>query len=615
MRYAKVVVGLPVEGPFDYIVPEGFQKKVSAGCRVVISFGHKLKIGYVVELTSKTAVKNLKTLSQVLDETPVLNKKMLLLTKKVSEYYCCSWGEAIETALPDALRKGKIITLKNRFPEAPEGTHTAEPLLIHCLDTQELWNNVYILRIKDTLNANRSALVLLSDISAIAKAEKILKMHFDCPIAVLYRKQPDELNTWTAVKEGNVKIVIGTRSSIFAPLDTLGLIIVDDEQAYAYKQDQVPHYQARQVALLRAEIDNATLILGSSTPSLEAVYLAKKKKLKYTFIPNTRACPEIRIIDMKGLPLLSFKKNVILSKYLEDSIAQVLQIKGKVLLFLNRFGFATTLLCSKCGMILKCRRCNTHLVFHYKENILSCHYCNFKMEPPRICPDCNSGYIRYTGAGTEKMVSELSRVFPQARVTQVDVHTIVNTDAADIFIATQSIIKEKELNFALVGVLSIDNSLQHIDFRAAEKAFNVLMGLAALTDKKMVVQTNLPGHYLFEALSDKNPELFYKEELRQRKELKFPPYRHMALIKLRGSREDKVVSASALLFEKLSSHSGGSIEVMSVNPGNPQKLRGNFYRQILLRSGSPLKICKFLKIHLNSFSHSGIIVTVDMDPV
>ncbi|MCX5703811.1 MAG: hypothetical protein NT066_04905, partial [Candidatus Omnitrophica bacterium] len=264
----------------------------------------------------------------------------------------------------------------------------------------------------------------------------------------------------------------------------------------------------------------------------------------------------------------------------------------------------------------KCPRCNINLAYHFKENILNCHYCNFKMAAPKICPNCNAGYIKYTGLGTEKIESELFRVFAQARIKRLETQDWCDLKDIDIVVATSSIIKQTDYRFDLIGVLNIDNSLNRIDFRSSEKAFDLLVGLTRLTDKKMIIQTRLAHHHCFKALLNKDINMFYDEELRQRKQLYFPPYRHIVLVKLRGRKEERVKEASYALFERLNKgNKDRGIKIISVNPGQPSKLRGSFYWQILISSTSPLKITKFLRIHLKTFLHSGIIVTVDVDPI
>ncbi len=616
MLYAKVVLGLPVEGPFDYSVPSPLHKRIREGVRVWIQFRDKRKLGYVVKLTGTTNIEHVKPILETIDNSPILDKNMLLLTKKLSDYYGCSWGEAIETALPDALRKGKKITNNIEEHKYIKRKYKQDAVLIHDLSKGARWD-IYLSEVKETISNNKSVILLLPDISSVFKAKEAITANLGISPVILYRKQPKETEEWLKVKESEFNIVIGTRSSIFAPANNLGLVIIDDEQDAVYKQDQVPHYHAREIAFMRIAIEKAKLILGSISPSLESFYLAKKSKIKYTLLPRIKDFPQIKIIDMRQEQRYFKQRNIILSKYLQDCIVQALDGKGKILLFLNRHGFSTFASCRNCGTVLRCPRCNINLVYHFKDNILNCRYCNFKMVPPQICPSCNSAYIRYLGIGTEKIESEISRVFPGARVSRLDNLQDVDTENADIFISTASIIKRTDYNFGLIGILSIDNSLNRIDFRSTEKAFGLLAGLLTLTDKKVVIQTNLPKHYSFRALENKDTNMFYEEELKQRKQLGFPPYRHLCLVKLRGSKEDSVKEASNALFDRLNKYGGSnkSVKVVSLNPGQPEKLRGNFYWQILIKAVSPLKIVKFLKLHLKNFPHSGIIVTIDVDPI
>ncbi|MBI3991409.1 MAG: primosomal protein N', partial [Candidatus Omnitrophica bacterium] len=355
---------------------------------------------------------------------------------------------------------------------------------------------------------------------------------------------------------------------------------------------------------------------GSISPSLESFYLAKKGKIKYTLLPRSAGYPQVKIVDMLKERRYFKQRNIILSKYLQDCIVQTLEAKGKILLFLNRRGFATFASCRNCGEVLKCPRCNINLVYYFKESILNCRYCNFKMVPPQICPSCNAAYMRYSGMGTEKIESEISRQFPNTRVLRLDQPREIDIDKADIFISTASIIKKTNYNFDLIGVLSIDNSLSRIDFRSTEKTIALLIGLLAFTENKIVIQTNLPRHYSLQAIENRDINIYYNEELSLRKQLDFPPYRHMCMVKLRGKIESSVQETSNALFDGLNKYAQGNkaIKIVSLNPGQPAKLRGNFYWQILIKSSFPSKIVSFLRLYLKKFRHSGIIVTIDMDP-
>ncbi|MDD5281987.1 MAG: primosomal protein N' [Candidatus Omnitrophica bacterium] len=612
MLYAKVVLGLPIEGPFDYLVPPGLENKVFIGIRIWVNFRNKKEVAYVVGLSSKTKIKKIKEVSAVIDAAAVLDENMLLLTRMLAEYYCCSWGEAIEAALPDELRKGRETGNGSVFQALEKEKTEPSPVFVQGQDRFP----VYLREIKEALAAARSAIVLFTDILEAERAKELIEKESDTEVFLAFRKQPKELEVWKKISQAQKCVVVGTRSSIFSPVNNLGLIIVDQEQDQVYKQEQSPHYQARQVALMRAQICGSKVVFGGLVPSLESFHLAQEGKFKFEIIPSKQAYPQVQVIDNRRLSYADRKNKPIFSKFLADTIYATLAEKGKVLVFIERKGFATSAACHNCGAALKCPRCNINLVFHFDEDKLKCHHCNFKMEVPRICPSCNAGYIKYSGLGTEKVESELARIFPQARVKILNEENITGTNlAADIFVATSSVIKHQGLNFDLIGVIAIDNSLNRVDFRSGEKTFALLMGLASITSKKMIIQSVNANHHCFQALIKNDPQIFLKEELKQRKQLNFAPYKHMILLRLRGARLDKVKDAAYALFERLSRIKTSSIKMLSLNPGQPAKLRGNFYYQILMRASSAEKAGKFLKLHLKEGHFSGIIVTVDVDPV
>lgn len=615
MLYAKVVLGLPVEGPFDYLVPMGFSKKIKAGSRVWVNFRNKKILGYVVALSAKTKIKNVKSVLEIIDSTPVLNKNMLSLTQGLSRYYCCSWGEAIEAALPPVLRKGRRLSEIGVQKNIIASKNRAEKITLIQDLTGQAYQEIYLKYIRQAIENKQSVIVLLPDIASALKAKEIINRNIGITPVVLYRGKADELAAWLKIREGIFSVVVGTRSAIFAPVNNLGLVIIQEEDNFVYKQEQVPHYHLREVAMLRAKKEKANLILGSMHPSLEMLYLATKFKINYTFIPQGPSIPEIKIIEphtfVRGLGNRMF-----ISKYLQDLISQGLATGEKILLFVNRRGFATTASCGNCRKVLRCPRCNLSLVYHFKKNFLSCHYCNFKMPPPTICPDCQASYIRYSGIGTEKVESELSRIFPQARIKIIDREQKIDPLSTDIFISTQYIFKEPQYKFDLVGVLFVDQALNRINFRASEEAFGLLLNLSSLTKKTLVIETRLGQHHSFQALVKNDIHIFYHTELKQRRQLKFPPYRHLGKVKLRGPNAERVKEVSQKLFAHLKEKiKNKPLEVLAVTPEIPPKLRGNFYWQILLRTQNPLNLSKFLKIHLKDLSHSGIIVTVDIDPL
>lgn len=488
-------------------------------------------------------------------------------------------------------------------------------LLIHDLDGQLRWD-VYIERLKEALALNKSAIIILPDVDSVSRVKDRIAGKIDAPIGLIYRKAPDELAQWQKARAGEVRVVIGTRCAVFTPLKDLGLIIIEEEESSVYKQDQVPHYHVREIALDRCRLENADLILGSVSPTLESINLAKSGKLDFKQIPRSRAFPEIKVIDMKFEGSFSKGRKPLFSKYLMDTVFSSLNAKEKVLLFLNRKGFATHSACHNCGKVMRCPRCNVHLVYHFKENQLICHYCSFKMELPKICPECNAGYIKFSGTGTERIESELSRLFPQARIKDIESHSKVDLNAADIFVATSSVFKQEGLRFDLTGILAIDNSLNRVDLRSTEKTFAIMAGLLSMTDKKFVIQTTSPLYSCFQALYKKDITSFYDEELKQRKELKFPPFKHFIFVKARSPKEEKASGSAKALFDRLSAGKPPKgMKVISVAPAQPAKLRGNYCWQILLSADDPARAVKFIKLRLKNFKHSGIIVTVDVDPI
>ncbi|PIQ90423.1 MAG: primosomal protein N' [Candidatus Omnitrophica bacterium CG11_big_fil_rev_8_21_14_0_20_41_12] len=475
----------------------------------------------------------------------------------------------------------------------------------------------YLKEIKEALAAKQSVIVLFSDIKEIERAKEQIQKSLGVEAFVSFRKQVDELQSWGKIRQAEYCVVLGSRSSIFSPVNNLGLVIIDSEDNSVYKQEQVPHYHAREVALMRAQIAGAKIVLGSRCLSLESFYLAQKEKLKFEIIPPQAAYPLVKVIDLRRLAYSERKSKSILSKFLADAISATLAEKGKILVVINRTGFATVAACHNCGVSLKCPRCNINLVFHFEEDKLKCHHCNFKLEVPKICPSCNAGYIKYSGLGTEKVESEIARIFPQASIKILNEQKAgADFSSADIMISTPAVAKQEGvLDFDLVAVLAIDNSLNRVDFRASEKTFSLLLGLINLTSKKVIIQSANANHYCFQALIKNEPELFYKEELKQRKQLNFAPFKHMILLKIRGADLEKVKKASADLFQRLNNIKTASMKMLALNPGSPPKLRGNFYYQILMRASSAEKASHFLKLHLKDWHYSGIIVTVDVDPV
>ena len=607
MLYAKVVFGLAVKGPFDYSVGQEFRNQIIPGSRVLVPFRTQQKVGYVVKLCPTSNIKKTKAILELIDRQPLLNTALLNLCQNIADYYCCNIGEVIETAIPARLRTAKKIELPLIDSEV-KPNNKSDNLLFHCADNQKRWS-YYLERVKNSLKNKNGVIIILPDVNSIPNIVELIKENTGISADILYRGHKFELELWLKIRSGRSPIIIGTRSAVFAPLEKPGLIILDEEENPVYKQDQVPHYHARDVALMRSQIQGCDVVLGTASPSLEAFYLYRKKEIRY--IANApRQTAQVKIIDISRQ-----RSSVFFSRSLQDAIAASLVAKQKTLIFLNRKGFATAATCRQCGFIFKCPRCNVNLVLHYKNNILSCHYCSHKEVPVKICPKCNAGYIQYSGLGGEKIESEIAKIFPQAKIKIVE-NEISWPAETDIVISTQTILKKQNVKFDITGMIGIDNLFNRPDFRSTERIMRLLEGLNEITREKLIVQTRFPTHYSLTALAKHDPSIFYTQELNQRKQLKFPPFTHFILIKIRSPKEDKVKQAGADLFEKLSKFTPSSdFTLMNLLPSPNPKLRGNYYWQILLKSNNPAKCSKLLKKQLTEFLHSGIIVTVDVDPI
>ncbi|MFC1658180.1 primosomal protein N' [Candidatus Omnitrophota bacterium] len=621
--YAKVVFNLPIEGPFDYAIPAAWGKSLKPGMRVSVSFGKRRRVGYAVGLSGQTQYKKLNSLGikpilDILDEgIPVLDRTMLEITREVAGYYACSWGEAIETAVPVSLRRGKKIRLSGRPAESRDRVKKrADIALLQDVTGEKRWE-IYFREISPVLNQGKAVILLAADRESAELIHKLIKERFSIEAGLLhsYQTAKNFLEQWIDLKSGRQRMVVGTRLAVFAPLARLGLIIIDEEQSQVYKQDSAPHYNAVGVARIRARIEGAKLILSSRCPTLETWHQARKGKIGYILEDAEFPACKTRIVDLRRVGFIPGRKKMRLSITLEDAIGQALKQNTRVLLFLNRRGFAISAVCQKCGMALRCPRCNANLTLHFKNNRLTCHRCNYAVESLKICPNCNSGYIHYSGLGTEKLESELHRIYPQFGISRLDKDQAVSPQDAGIIVSTESVFKYSLENFGLVGVLWPDTALNLPDFRAAEKLYALLLRLSTLTSGSMVIQTNHPSHYCFQALVQGRTDSFYETELKFRRQSRLPPFRHLIIVSLRGRQRDRVNSAAEELFNILNNaNKDKSIKVDSFSSQTPDKKRDNFYGQILLKVSLVPKAVSFLKKSLANFRRSGIIITVDVDP-
>jgi len=662
-KFAEIAISLPIDRLFHYRVPDELMNDAAIGKRVFVPFGTRKVVGYIVGFSDTAEVEGIKDLYSVIDKEPMISEEMLKLTGWIKDNYFCSWGEAIEAAVPSGIKKGRThlgsrtsetyIDLKD-FPQSQPHLLTREQdkalkiilesvekrehktFLLHGI-TSSGKTEVYLQAIEEVLKKGRGAIMLVPEISLTPQTIERFVSRFGHRVAVLHSALTPgrRFLEWEKIKSGKARIAVGARSAIFSPMADLGLIIIDEEHETTYKQDDVPRYHARDVAEARGRISNCPLILGSATPSLESYYKAERGE--YTLIKLTkrideRLLPKVKIVDMR-MELATKRRIEIFSKVMLDAIDKAIKLGKQVIIFLNRRGFSTFVNCKKCGLVLKCKRCDTVLVYHFEEKKLLCHYCGYQTAPPDICPKCRSGYIRYFGLGTERVESEISRNFSHVHLARMDSDTTAKRGSHDrilgdfksgkvkLLIGTQMIAKGLDFPLVtLVGVVSADVTLNIPDFRSSERTFNLLTQVGGRAGRgedggEVIVQTYAPSHYAILCAAKHDYEKFYQEEIVFRKELLFPPFTNLVKIVVR-SRNDEATQKAAVELAEILRRGDGTISIGGPAPAPISRIRGYYRYNIIVKGKDRIGMCGFIKQALTSFRKPhGVLVAVDVDPI
>lgn len=431
---------------------------------------------------------------------------------------------------------------------------------------------IYIKAAEEAIKKGKKVIILVPEIFLTPQILERFKNVFGEKIAIYHSalQKTERLAEWKKMKEGRVDIVIGTRSAVFAPFEKVGLIVVDEEFDTSYKQENDPRYNARDVAVYRGYINNATVILGSATPSLESYYNCILNKYELLVLPKRvceRKMPEIKIIDLK---FEKDWKNKFLSDDLVRYMNEAMENNEQIILFINRRGFSNYIFCHKCGFILKCENCEIPLVYHLNENILKCHYCNNEKKTIQDCPKCGTKLF-YKGLGTQKIENVIKKFFPDKRIARIDIDSMkgkkqyfeiyrkIKEKEIDIIIGTQMIAKGFDLpEVTLVGVVNIDNVLNLPDFRAEERVFQLLLQVAGRTGRgdkegRVVIQTFSPESLGIKYVKNYETENFYKEQLEIRKTLEYPPFVSIIQIILQDKDIKNCAKKAGELTDKIQS--------------------------------------------------------------
>ena len=498
---------------------------------------------------------------------------------------------------------------------------------------------IYLQLIEKIIQKNKTAIVLVPEISLTPQmVERFIARFGQEKIAVLHSKLSigERYDQWNKIKNGECKIVIGARSAIFAPIQNLGLIIIDEEHDSSYKSETNPRYNAKELAGYMAKKNNIPLVLGSATPDISTYYKAENNKiemLKLTKRANESNLPKVDVIDLREE--LANGNRSILSRKLYEEIEKNLKDKKQTILFLNRRGYSTFVMCRDCGYTVKCKNCNITMTYHIKTNKLKCHYCGHEEKNLTECPECHSKNIKYFGTGTQRLEEDINKIFPEATTIRMDIDTVTRknsheeilnkfkNDNIDILIGTQMVVKGHHFpNVTLVGVIAADSSLYIEDYRANERTFQILTQVAGRAGReklpgRVIIQTYNPDNFAIECSKKQNYDEFYETEIELRKQLKYPPFCDIISIGLTDTDNNKIKNVSEKLYNNISRTIKN--EKMDFNIYKPlpcpiDKIKNKYRWRIILKGKLNNKIINIINKSIEQVNSKTTRIIVDTNP-
>jgi primosomal protein N' (replication factor Y) len=611
----------------------------------------------IVEERREILLSELVTLAETTAATvrKLEDRGLLTITNEISERDPYA-KETILASQPLIVNPAQAVALE-KIKAAKSGT-----FLLHGV-TGSGKTEVYLQAIAHALEQGKGAIVLVPEISLTPQTVERFKARFSSGklqtlVAVLHShlSAGERHDEWHKIRQGRARIVIGARSAIFAPVEPLGLIIVDEEHEHTYKQEESPRYHARDVAVMRGQMENAVVVLGSATPSLESFYNCQKGKFSLLTLPervDDQKMPRVRVVDMRQAAYKE-KGPPIFTPQLKEAITQRLEKGEQTILFLNRRGYSSSLVCEKCGHVCECPNCSLAMTYHRPESALRCHICGWSEQVPAVCPnvECKNPKIRYSGLGTQKVEDVLGKLFPRARIRRMDADVMKKKDDyrkvldafkhgdIDILIGTQMIAKGLHFpNVTLVGIIYADSALHQPDFRAGERTFQLLTQVSGRAGRgdiegEVFVQAFTPFHPAIQYARRHDFNGFFEQELEFRKQLNYPPFSRVALLTLKGRNEEKVKFSAEFLKRKLEQMDEAPTTNDKTKTDSPVVIRHsklqisgpapaplaraeNLYRfHLMLRTRAMSRLSQSLaKITANLALPDDVTLTVDIDPV
>ncbi|MEL3900932.1 replication restart helicase PriA [Treponema phagedenis] len=652
-QWLELIFNIPVYQSFTYKNLDEYKFESLKGRRAAVKFGSRNLIGFIIdEFDSLPAhfpveEKDIKTVSRIVDKEALFGQEQIALAQWIAGFYLCSVGETLSAMLPSGRREASFENMSLDVQDfsasslrLSEEQQRAITEITACKGSGFFYlygvtgsgkTEVFLQAAEAVIREGKSVIYLVPEIALTHQVIDSVMERFGNIAAVLHSglTVTKRFSEWMRIKRGDAKIVVGARSAIFAPVQKLGLIIIDEEHDGSYKSGSVPRYHARQVAMHLCVKESCALVMGSATPSVEAWHAmqeGKIRKLTLTKRLSGGAMPEIEVVPLYG-------EKTLLSERLIEAVRKVKEEGKQSILFLNRRGFSRFFYCRTCGFQLLCKHCSVPLTWHKKQGVMKCHYCGMQTEPPQVCPECGSLDVGYAGIGTEYVEEEVARNFPQCSIRRVDTDSVKPQELKkiitefknakiDILLGTQMV--AKGLNFPsvkLVGIALADTGLQMPDFRAAERSFALITQVAGragryIPDGKVIVQTFAPGHPAIVCAVRADSEGFYAQELAQREALHFPPFARLARLVFRSKDEQKAAAAAEGAAKILGTLLSPEAELLGPAECMLSLIAGNYRRQLILRAKQIQPLQKALRQFVQGYKvMSGVYIEIDIDPM
>ncbi|WP_100373255.1 primosomal protein N' [Bacillus sp. FJAT-45037] len=565
-----------------------------------------------------------------------LLKSGVVIESDVEVYRDPTAGMEIERSVPLSLtaKQEEVITPILKTIES----NKHEPFLLHGV-TGSGKTEIYLQSIDQTLQKGKEAIVLVPEISLTPQMVDRFKGRFGSKVAVLHSglSMGEKYDEWRKIHRHEVQVVVGARSAVFAPFTNLGIIIIDEEHEASYKQEEAPRYHARDVAMFRGEYHQCPVILGSATPALESY--ARAKKGVYTLLSllervNNRAMPTVEVIDMREE--LRTGNRSMFSTDLLEKMQDRLKKKEQMVLFLNRRGYSTFVMCRDCGYVATCDHCDISLTYHRSHHNLKCHYCGHEEPMPEVCHSCGSDHIRFFGTGTQKVEEELTRVLPEARVIRMDVDTTRKKGSherllkafgkgeADILLGTQMIAKGLDFpKITLVGVLAADSMLHIPDFRSSERTFQLMEQVSGRAGRhdllgEVIIQTYTPEHYSIELVKSHDFHQYFDMEMQQRRQGGYPPYYYLTLIHVSHPELTKVIGVTEKLTRFLREQLANETIILGPVASPIARIKDRYRYQCMIKYKNEPKLVNTLREiqqhYLKETSQGDLLISIDLNP-